>query len=480
MKLAAISSLLFLGLGSRLGLLTSDILGSGGLDNSHSHSLPHVPDSEPPEGGELAEGLDTHRLRGDQLYDGGITRLNELGVVLGRLAGTTVNFLLDLSELAGDVGSVAIKDRTVAVGHLSRVVEDNDLGGEVSHARSRLVLGVGGDKPSLDVLDGDVLDVEANVVSGNSFGKGLVVHLHRLDLSAQAIGGEGDDHTRLDNTSLDTTHGNCSNASNFVNILKGKSKRLVCRSGGGDNGVKCLQESGTAGLALLPLDVPSLVPRHVGASLQHVVAVPPRDGDEGDTSRVVSDLLDEARHLLLDLFEPRLAVCRCSRVHLVDRHNQLLHSQGVGEQGVLPGLAILGDTSLELASTGSDDKNTTIGLRGSSDHVLDEVTVTRGVDDSHVELRGFKLPESNVNGDTTLTLSLQFVQDPSILEGTLSGFLRLLLELLDSPLVDTTTLVDKVTSGRRLSRIDVADDDNVHVHLFLSHDASERVLLDLL
>jgi hypothetical protein len=46
---------------------------------------------------------------------------------------------------------------------------------------------------------------------------------------------------------------------------------------------------------------------------------------------------------------------------------------------VLTSLAILGDTSLELTSTGSNDENSAISLGGTSDHVLDEITVTRGV-----------------------------------------------------------------------------------------------------
>ena len=45
----------------------------------------------------------------------------------------------------------------------------------------------------------------------------------------------------------------------------------------------------------------------------------------------------------------------------------------------------------------------------------------------------------------------------TVLEGTLAEFGGLLLELLDGTLVDTTALVDKVTSGRRLARVDVAD-----------------------
>merc|ERR1719516_101790 len=55
----------------------------------------------------------------------------------------------------------------------------------------------------------------------------LVVHLHRLDLSGKHVGGEGDNHTGLDDTSLNSSYWNCSNTSNFVNILEGQSERLV-------------------------------------------------------------------------------------------------------------------------------------------------------------------------------------------------------------------------------------------------------------
>ena len=79
--------------------------------------------------------------------------------------------------LASNVSGVAIKDGAVAVGDLSGVVEDDDLGGEVGHTRGGLVLRVGGDVSSLDVLNGDILDVESDVVAGNGLGQRFVVHL---------------------------------------------------------------------------------------------------------------------------------------------------------------------------------------------------------------------------------------------------------------------------------------------------------------
>ena len=51
------------------------------------------------------------------------------------------------------------------------------LGGEVLSSAGGLVLGVRGDVSSLDVLNGDILDVESDVVAGNGLGQRFVVHL---------------------------------------------------------------------------------------------------------------------------------------------------------------------------------------------------------------------------------------------------------------------------------------------------------------
>ena len=124
---ANIGSLLLVGLLGGLGSLASHLLGSGCLDDTDGDGLPHVPDGEPSKGRELSEGLDTHGLAWDQLDDGGVTRLDELGSVLGGLSSTPVNLLQDLGELAGNVRGVAIKHRRVAVGHLRKKGDDTRL-----------------------------------------------------------------------------------------------------------------------------------------------------------------------------------------------------------------------------------------------------------------------------------------------------------------------------------------------------------------
>ena len=46
----------------------------------------------------------------------------------------------------------------------------------------------------------------------------------------------------------------------------------------------------------------------------------------------------------------------------------------------------------------------------------------RLTNDGDIVLGGLELPESDIDGDTTLTLGLELVQNPSILEGTLAEF----------------------------------------------------------
>lgn len=460
--------------------LTSGLLGSlgdlsgstsglvDGLDNTDSNSLTHVANGETTERRVLGESLNTHGLGRNHLDDGSVTGLDELGVVLNRLSGTTVNLLEELSELASNVGSVAIEDWGVTSTDLTGVVEDDDLGVEGGSTGRGVVLAVTSNVTTTDFLDGDVLHVETNVVTGLTGSELLVVHFNTLDFSGDVGGSEGDNHTRNDGTSLNTTDGNRSNTTDLVDILEGKTEGLVGGTGRGLNGVDGLEEGLTSDLTGLGLLLPTLVPGAVGGGLKHVVTVETGDRNERNVLRVVSDLLDEVGSLL-DNFVVTILRPLAS-VHLVEGNNELTDTEGESQKSVLTSLAILGDTSLEFTSTRGNDENSAIGLGGTSDHVLDEITVTGGVNDGNLVLGSLELPESNIDGDTTLTLSLELVQNPGILEGTLSEFVGFLLELFNGTSVNTTALVDQVTGGGGLAGVDVSDDDDVDVSaLVLTH-----------
>ena len=78
-------------------------------------------------------------------------------------------------------------------------------------------------------------------------------------------------------------------------------------------------------------------------------------------------------------------------------------------------LTILINASFELTGAGSNDSKNTISLRSCIEHILDEMPVSRNNNDSYIVLRSLKLPESNLDCDTSVMLSFQFVKNSSIL-----------------------------------------------------------------
>jgi len=427
------------GLGDLSGLVN---LGNG-LDDTDSNGLSHVTDGETTEWWVFREGFDAHWLRWNHLDDGSITRLDELGAVFNRLASTTIDLLEKLGELASNVGSVAIKNWSITSTNLTWMVEDDDLSVEGFSTLWWIVLGVTSDVSTTNFLDGDVLDVEADVVSWNTLDELFVVHFNGLDFSGDTSWGEGDDHTGLDDTGFNTTDWHRADTSDLVDILEWETEWLVSWAGRWVNGINGLEKSLASNLGL-GLLLPTLVPWAVVGWGDHVVTIETRDWNEWDVLWVVSNLLDKVGGFLDDFVKTILGPL--GGVHLVDGNDELTDTQGEGKESVFTGLTILGDTGFEFTSTGGDDENGTISLGGSSDHVLDEVTMTRGINDGEIVPRSFKLPESNIDSDTTFTFSLEFVENPGILEGTLAKFGGFLLELLNGTLVDTSALVDQVSS----------------------------------
>lgn len=127
-----------------------------GLDDTDSNGLPHVTDGETTKWWVFVVGLNTHWLAWNKLGNAGVARLDELGILLEGLASSAIDLLLELSELASNVGSVAIQNGCVTGADLTRVVEDDDLSGEGSGLLGGVVLGVGGDVTTTNILDGHV------------------------------------------------------------------------------------------------------------------------------------------------------------------------------------------------------------------------------------------------------------------------------------------------------------------------------------
>ena len=126
--------------------------------------------------------------------------------------------------------------------------------------------------------------------------------------------------------------------------------------------------------------------------------MPAGDRNEGYLFGVVPDLLDESVRLFADFTEPILRPLKSgttsqtdnqseeistdlSGVHFVDGNNELSDAESEGQESVLASLTVFGDTSLELTDTSGNDEDRTIGLGSTSNHVLDEISVSGSIDD---------------------------------------------------------------------------------------------------
>ena len=416
----------------------------------------HVSNGVSTKRGIFLEDFTAEGLGGDEGDESGISVLDELGVLFLRFTSSSVDLVVNGFELASNMGSVAIEHGGISVLDLTGVVHDDDLRVERSNFFSWVVLGIRSDVSSADILDGDTLDVETNVVTWDGLGEGFVMHFDGLAFSLDLGGSELNEHTGLDDTSFDSADGYCSDTTDLVDVLEGKSEGLLCRSLGGFKSIKGLYEDG------------SLVPRGVGGLLEHVVSIETRDRDEGDGISLVTDLLEVINKFLLDFVVSFFREVNGLLVHLVEADDHLLNTEGESEKSMLSGLTVLGDTGLELTLRGSNHENSDISLGGTSNHVLDEISVSGSINNGEVILSGFEFPEGDIDGDTSFSLSLKLVENPSVLERSLTGFSRLLLELLNGSFVDTTALVDQVSGSSGLAGIDVSNNDQVNMYFISS------------
>jgi len=461
------SLLLLLGRFSDFTLLL-DFL--NGFDNTDGDGLSHVSDGETSERGVLSESFNTHWLGWFKFNDSGVTRLDFAGVVFDFLTRTAIDFLLELVEAAGDVRGVAIEDWSVTLLDFTWMIEDNDLSVEGLGFLGWVLLGVGANVTTADFFDRDVLDVETDVVTGDTLVEGFVVHFYGFDFSSDGRWGEGNNHTGFDETGFDTADWHRSDTTDLVDVLEWESEGFVGWSTWWDDGVEGLEESFTGLFAsFFGLFSPTFVPGHVFGGGDHVVSVPSGNWDESDGFWVVTDFLDVRGDFLDDFFESVFGVFWLGVVHLVNSNDELFDTEGESEKSVFSGLTVLGDTGFKFTDTSGDDEDGAIGLGSTGDHVFDEISVTWGIDDGDFVFFGLEFPESDIDGDTSFSFGLKFVQDPGVFKGTFAHLGGFFLELFDGSLVDTTTFVDQMTGGGRFTGIDVTDDDDIDMSLCFSH-----------
>jgi len=73
------------------------------------------------------------------------------------------------------------------------------------------------------------------------------------------------------------------------------------------------------------------------------------------------------------------------------------------------GLSIFGDTGFKFSLRGGNHQYGDIGLRGSGDHVFDEISMSGSINNGELEFFSLEFPQGDIDGDSSLSFGFQFV-----------------------------------------------------------------------
>merc|ERR1711937_325422 len=377
---------------------------------------------------------------------------------------------VDANQFAGSAAASNKSDWSISDLDFLGDIKSLDLAGEVLDGEKGGVFLVDHDVTGSWHVGGlQVLNIETNIVTGSSLGHTLVVHLHGKHLSfawhTGGVGGEEVDELLRQHLSLfDTSCKHVSDTLNLVQTGNWKAHRLAGFSLWFLNHLfEAVHKSLDHDLLSAGgLDLGSLPPIHFGGFIDKVVTDPSRDWHHWHTcvnERLLpANLLEHQLHLVGDLVIAVLSVLGDVAIHFVNSNNQLFDSQKVDQTGVLAGLSLdLSSFVVSLLDSGGEvtisrhHQQSNIGLSSSGNHVLDEVTMSRCINDGVVV--GFSEEFFGVasNGHTTVTLLLLGVHVEGKGKGSFSSFFGFLRELGHGSLINSSQLEDQVSGGGTLS-----------------------------
>ena len=175
----------------------------------------------------------------------------------------------------------------------------------------------------------------------------------------------------------------------------------------------------------------------MGGFVDDVVACEARAGNESEVFGLETGGCEEGGDLLGDFVEAGLRPGDC--VELVDGDDDALDAHAADEEGVFFGLAF--EAGFEVASAGVDDEDGEIGLACAGNHVRDEVSVARSVEDGEAGGVGFEFVHGDVDGYTSVSLFCTLIEYPCKSEGSFAKFFGLFAISIQGPLIDYLEIV---------------------------------------
>ncbi len=350
--------------------------------------------------------------------------------------------------LDGAVGGGAVKVRDALVtrgknGDVLGEVSDHELSLDDLRAITR------GRGRAENVTDGnlfffDTLEADDEVLTGGSLGDKAVLDLDGGD-GGLLHGGQQDDLIAgTKNTTLELTEG-LDAAAILVLGGDGEAHGLVVGTGEGRHVIEDLEER----LTLVP-----------GANIGGNAVLDVRGGETGSREEseiilLITELGESSGELLGDVVVTLLRPSDGGFIHLVDHDKKLVDTEGLGEHHVLVGLSTLIETSFELTLTSGNNKATNIGLSGTSDHRRNIRLVTGSIKEGDTLLISREIGATALNSLTSSTLIFGGIHDIGEIPRLTVLFLCFALVLLNSTLINLTSLEKDLTGDGRLTSINV-------------------------
>jgi len=436
----------------------------------------------------VLEGVDDERLDRGELHLSHFVGLEGMRLFHLLATGFFAHLPVEVGDTASGAAATDETDRGVTLLDFTRDIEDLHLGGEGLDGHQGGVFLVDHDiTGTRHVLLVETLDVESDVVTRHGFLDLLVMHFDGEHLAAASVGGgvgrhEDDFFVALDDTLLDAAGQHITDTLDLVDTGDRHAHVLVdVTLWGAGHVVEALKQ--IVDVQLLALDggdVDAVPPLHVLRLRQQVVTHPAGDREDwngiGDEVLLPADAGKHVLHLVTNLVVALLGVLGDIAIHLVDATDELLDTQQVNETSVLAGLT-LDFTSLVVAlldggdevTIGRNHKDGDIGLGGTGNHVLDEIAMAGGINDSVMPLVSEELLGGAGDGDTTFTLLLLAIHIESESERGFTKTVSLGLELFHFTLWDTSELEQQTSGGGGLAGVDMSADNERQMFLSFGH-----------
>src|SRR3989454_5904265 len=188
------------------------------FDNTNGDGAAHVPYSEPSKLWNILEAFDHHRSQRSHLHQSTVSNFQKARLLLDHLTSPRVDLSNQFLKSDSDRGGVSMEDWCVSGRDGCWMVYDDDLAYECLGYGWWLVW-VPHNFTASNILLRNTFDVESNIVAGFSLWHPDMVRLDRLDLTNLVRWHENDLVVLLQNSRLDASNRDDSNARDCVNIL---------------------------------------------------------------------------------------------------------------------------------------------------------------------------------------------------------------------------------------------------------------------